>query len=291
MRNASNSRSTASGYGNSGNVSSQHAGFNNSGGGYRGNRGGGYNNRGGTSSVYNRGGFQQPATGGFQGGAMGGFQNTAMGGMQQYGGFQNRGGMLGGMRSGPMGMRGGRGGMGPNGLMGMTIGNMGMPNMGAQMGGMGMGMPQMGMQGMHGLPVHPSPHTSGQNTPRASPYAGSFSATSVAGQSPAYGAAMGPGSSAMGFPYSASNQSGSYANVAQYPGYAPIAPTISVGLSWSPSMKPSSSQSSTLKRTSSSPGQGGFQGNQVPYNPVFFQQGQGGDGSWNPHGAKRTRQE
>ncbi len=290
MRNANNNRSTASGYGNSGNVSSQHTGFNNSGGGYRGNRAGGYNNRGATSSGYNRGGFQ-PAAGAFQGGAMGGFQNTAMGGMQQYGGFQNRGGMLGGMRSGPMGMRGGRGGMSPNGMMGMPMGNMGMPNMGAQMGGMGMGMPQMGMQGMHGFPVHPSPHTSGQYTPQVSPYVGSFSTTSVAGQSPASGVAMGPGSSAMGNPNSALNQTGSYANFAKYPSSAVPAPIIPAGLSWSPSMNPSLSQSSTLKRTSSFPGQGGFHATQVPYNPAFFQQGQGGDASWNPHGAKRTRQE
>ncbi|KAL8722236.1 MAG: hypothetical protein Q9225_001223 [Loekoesia sp. 1 TL-2023] len=40
-------------------------------------------------------------------------------------------------------------------------------------------------------------------------------------------------------------------------------------------------------------GQGGFQGNQAHYNPAFFnQQASGsGDASWNPHGAKRTRQE
>jgi len=288
MRNANNNRSTTGSYGSSGSMSSPHTGFNNSGGGYRGNRGGGYNNRGGASSGYNRGGFQQPAAGGFQGGAMGGFQNTAMGGMQQYGGFQNRGGMLGGMRGGPMGMRGGRGGIGPSGMMGMP---MGMPNMGAQIGGMGMGMPQMGMQGMHGFPVHPSPQTSGQYTPRANPYAGSFSTPNIIGQPPASGVAMGPGSSAMGLSYSASNPSGSYANFVQYPASAVTAPTIPAGPSRSPSMKPLSEQSSTLKRTYSSSGQGGFQGNQAPYNPAFFQQGQGGDASWNPHGAKRTRQE
>ncbi|KAL8781503.1 MAG: hypothetical protein Q9213_005976 [Squamulea squamosa] len=43
-------------------------------------------------------------------------------------------------------------------------------------------------------------------------------------------------------------------------------------------------------------GQVGFQGNQAHYNPAFFpQQGQqvgaSPDASWNPHGAKRTRQE
>ncbi|KAJ9191106.1 hypothetical protein DTO164E3_1658 [Paecilomyces variotii] len=38
--------------------------------------------------------------------------------------------------------------------------------------------------------------------------------------------------------------------------------------------------------------QGGFQTPNGPFNPGFFPQNQGvGDGSWNPHGAKRTRQE
>ena len=39
---------------------------------------------------------------------------------------------------------------------------------------------------------------------------------------------------------------------------------------------------------------GGFQGGTTHFNPAFFPQntaGPGGDGSWNPHGAKRTRQE
>jgi hypothetical protein len=41
-------------------------------------------------------------------------------------------------------------------------------------------------------------------------------------------------------------------------------------------------------------GAGGFQGGNAQFNPAFFNQGQaggGGDSSWNPHGAKRTRQE
>ena len=41
-------------------------------------------------------------------------------------------------------------------------------------------------------------------------------------------------------------------------------------------------------------GPGGFQGGNAQFNPAFFSQGQsgaGGDPSWNPHGAKRTRQE
>ena len=48
------------------------------------------------------------------------------------------------MRGGSMGMRGGRGGMSPNGMMGMPMGGMGMGAMPGQMGGMNMGMPQMG---------------------------------------------------------------------------------------------------------------------------------------------------
>lgn len=116
---------------------------------YRGGRGGGYNNRGNLNGMsnYNRGGFQQPMGGGFQGASMGGFQG--MGGTQPYGGFQNRGGMVGNMRGGSMGMRGGRGGMAASGMMGM-------PNMGGMMGGMAgmnMGMPQMAtgmaMQGVY----------------------------------------------------------------------------------------------------------------------------------------------
>lgn len=285
MRNANSNRSTTGGYGNSGNAPSQHTGFSNSGGGYRGNRGGGYNNRGGGASSYHRGGFSQPAAGGFQGGSMGGFQNSPMSGMQQYGGFQNRSGMMGGMRSGPMGMRGGRGGMGTNGMMGMSMGNMGMPTMGVQMGGMGMGMPQMGMQGMHSFPVHPSSQVAAQYTPQVNPYSGSFPVASISGQPSSHGVATSPAASATGYSYGALSRSGSFASSVQYPAATPA------GSSRSPSANPSSGHSRVLKRTSSSLGQGGFQGTQAPYNPGFFPQGQGGDASWNPHGAKRTRQE
>ncbi|PYI24761.1 hypothetical protein BO99DRAFT_418333 [Aspergillus violaceofuscus CBS 115571] len=38
-------------------------------------------------------------------------------------------------------------------------------------------------------------------------------------------------------------------------------------------------------------GQGGFQGPNPAFNQGFFPNAQGGDGSWNPHGAKRSRQE
>ena len=100
-------------------------------------------------SGYNRSGFQQPVTGSFQGSGMNGFQGPPIGGIQSYGGFQNRGAMMGGMRGGPMGMRGGRGGMNPGGMIGMPM----------VMGGMGMSMPQMnggmGLQGMQGSHFHP----------------------------------------------------------------------------------------------------------------------------------------
>lgn len=71
---------------------------------------------------------------------MGGFPNNPMGG--QFGGFNNRGGMM-GMRGGAN-MRGGRGGM-PNGMMGgMPMGGMPMGGMPGGMGGMPMNMGQMG---------------------------------------------------------------------------------------------------------------------------------------------------
>ncbi|KAJ5613738.1 hypothetical protein N7528_007392 [Penicillium herquei] len=135
-----------------------------SGGGYRGR--GGYNNRGmggNMGNFNNRGNFNNNMGGGFQGGApnagmMGGFQGNAMGGMPNYG-FNNRGGMMGGMRGGPGGMRGGRGGnMGGSNMMGMPgmnpmAGGMGMNpmagGMNPMMGGMGgnMGMQGQGFQG------------------------------------------------------------------------------------------------------------------------------------------------
>lgn len=291
MRNTNNRSNT----GGPGNLPSQQNGFNNHSGGYRGNRGSGYNNRGGGSSGYNRGGFQQPAPGGFSGGPMGGFQNSQMGSMPQYGGFQNRGGMMGGMRGGQMNMRGGRGGMGPNGMMGMPMGNMGMPNMGAQLGGMGMGMPQIGMQGMHGFPNRSSPPVSGQYASQAGSF-GRPPPTSPAARQPwTYGMATVPDPGVLGFPTDTPAPSGSCASLVGDP-----APAVSASL---PISRPSTSasrnffnpslhkQSGTLKTKLSITGQGGFQGNQAQYNPAFFQQGQGGDSSWNPHGAKRTRQE
>jgi hypothetical protein len=69
---------------------------------------------------------------------MGGFPGNPMGG--NFGGFNNRGGMMGGIRGGP-GMRG-RGGM--NNMMGgMPMGGMPMGGMAGGMGGMPMNMSQM----------------------------------------------------------------------------------------------------------------------------------------------------
>jgi hypothetical protein len=134
-------------------------------GGFRGGRGGGgggFNNRGGNMGSTNMSAGFNPNrnfTGGqmgFQGTPMaGGFQGSPMGGMQSYGGFNNRGNMMGGnMRGSPGGMRGARGGMaGANNMMPMGgmggMGGMGMGGMPGQMGGMMGGMGgNMGMQGM-----------------------------------------------------------------------------------------------------------------------------------------------
>lgn len=283
MRSSNNDRN--SGFRGVGN-NSHSSGYNpnNSGGGYRGNRGGGYSSRGGGiggTTGYNRGGFQQPMTGGFQSTPMNAFQG--MGGAQPYGGFQTRGGMMGGMRGGSNGMRGGRAGMGANGMMTMPMGGMGMGNMGNQMGGLGMGMPQMGagmgLQGMQSFQTPPSATGPGQ-------YA--YPSTAIA--SPGFGA----------YSNGNPNASGSWVNRAGY-SQSPTSIPPSYSLSYQPSGSSTAAipldvrQNSTLTPTASISGQAAFQGNQAHYNPAFFPQQQPGmsaaDASWNPHGAKRTRQE
>lgn len=292
--------------------------MNNSGGGYRGNRGGVYNNRGaGMNGMpgYNRGGFQQPMAGGFQGAQMGAYQGAPMGGMPSYGGFQNRGGMIGGMRGGAMNMRGGRG-MSPNGMMGMPMGNMGMGGMNAQMGGMGMGMPQMGaamgMQGMQASHNYPYTNPAGQYPSSAIPTRPIYASTPPAGlyTSPAIPAGQysstGPGE----YP---SNVAGDFGNMHPPRGSNWAGPSQSVPSA--PSLPPAhfssqpvasmtgnnpafAEQSGSLNRTTSHAGPTGFPGAQPHYNPAFFPPSQigqqnvaGGDSAWNPHGAKRTRQE
>ena len=277
-------------------MASQSMGYNNSGS-YRGNRGG-YNNRGGgTNSMggYNRGGFQQPMASGFQSG----FQATPMGGMQPYGGFQNRGGMAGGMRGGPMGMRGGRGGMGNgigSGIMGMPMSGMGM----GPMGGMGMNMPQMGvgmgMQGMPGSHSYPSVNPSGSSQLYARP-AGQFRSSSLQAQhqpDPSSAGLLPPMKRRRSIPERNSDAGSAWAQYTHYSTTPSSAPSIySLSQMTTPgslSAPPPSSQ--MLNHRSSS------LGNQAHFNPAFFpqqqqvQQGVGSpDANWNPHGAKRTRQE
>ena len=246
---------------------------------------------------YNRGGFQQPMTGGFQSG----FQPSPMGGMQAYGGFQNRGGMAGGMRGGPMGMRGGRGGMG-SGIMGMPMTGMGM----GPMGGMGMNMPQMGvgmgMQGMPGSHSYPSVKPQGSSGLYATP-AGQFRSPTFQPQhqpDPPSAGLLPPmqrGRSAPGRSSSSSNAGSAWAQYTHY-SIAPSATPSTHSLTQMPTPTPGNlnapapPSSQMLNYRSSS------LGNQAHFNPAFFpqqqqaQQGVGSpDASWNPHGAKRTRQE
>ncbi len=245
------------------------------GGGFRGGRGG-YNNRGAPMQNMNGGygnrSFSGPMPtpqGGFQGPPMGGFQGGPMGGMQQFNNFHNRGGMMGGMRGGPTGMRGGRGGMGPNGMMsGMPMGGMGMGmggmpgSMGGMAGNMGMGQMSGGMQGTRGFYNH-------------------YAATGYRG--PAVG----------GYHHGVADPRAAMSAVAGSPatGYAGFsgAPSYSI----SPSSFTSSAANGTLKCSTDQTGAGGFQSPAPHFNPAFFNQSQGGggDGSWNPHGAKRPRPE
>ncbi len=265
---------------------------------------GNYNNRGFSGPMGGAGGYQNPA--------MGGFQPAPMGGMQQFGGFQNRGGMMGGMRGSPGGMRGGRGGMGPTGMMGaMPMGGMGMGGMPGQMGGMGMGMGQMGgmqMQGMHGFnnpsttlgttgynpatagpfPTQAAPNPYTWNAQPAPSMGTSYPTSSAA--SAGYPSQPPPSSSSSSHypthqpPSFISSQSHSQASPGQqFPSYPPISPLPSL-------------QTGSLKRPRSQSGQAGFPTPSPHFNPAFFQHGgpqagNVGDGSWNPHGAKRTRQE
>lgn len=295
--NRSNSTASFNISGGMGGGSQNNFGMNNMGGGYRGGRGGGYNNRGGgmnTMGNYNNRNFSGPMGGpaGYQNPAMGGFQPGPMGGMPQFGGFQNRGGMMGGMRGTPGGMRGGRGGMGATGMMGgMPMGAMAMGGMPGQMGGMGMGMGQMGgmpMQGMNGFNPPPIIGTSGYNSAvggpmqsPAVPYTWNNQPPSMLGlySSPL---AASPSSQSQPSSHYSSQPSSSFSSQgSQGPPtpYTPISPL----------------ENATLKRSASLSGQPGFPGPTPHFNPAFFQQGQqvgnAGDGNWNPHGAKRTRQE
>ncbi|CAG8973300.1 hypothetical protein HYALB_00000062 [Hymenoscyphus albidus] len=146
--------------GQSGNYTERGNSNGNFGGNFRG-RTPGYNARGGMNNNMNNNNFNRnfsgPAMGNMGGGGFNagmGFPNNPMAG-QFGGGFHNRGNMMGGMRGGPNGMRGGRGGMGNNMMGGMPMGGMpmgGMPGMGGMQMGMGQmnGMPGGGFGGMQG---------------------------------------------------------------------------------------------------------------------------------------------
>ena len=157
-------RSSSVGYNSSGSigVTPQQAGYNPNGG-YRG-RGSGFNNRGTVPNMsgYTRASFQQPIPGSYQSGGVNGYQTGPVGPMPQYGSFQSRGGLMGGMRGATIGMRGGRGGMNGGGMMGMPMGGMGLGAMPMQMPQMPLNMPQMsggmGMQGMSNHDPYTLPH-------------------------------------------------------------------------------------------------------------------------------------
>lgn len=189
-------------------------------------------------------------------------------------------------------MRGGRGGMN-NGMMNMPMNGMGMGAMGA----MGMNMPQMGVgMGMQGMPafhhqshVSPSVRYGSSATPAgrstsSNPQIRQYSPSSSQG-------AYSPGTAAASAPETNSNPGAAWTTYTQYSPPPSISPSAhfpsqatTPGTSF-PTLRPSK----TLKREPS------MTGNQAHFNPAFFPQGQSsggtGDASWNPHGAKRTRQE
>jgi hypothetical protein len=235
-------------------------------------------------SGFNRGGFQQPMTGGFPGPSMG-FQGSAMGGMQPYGGFQGRGGVAGAMPGSAMGMRGGRGGM--------NTGMMGMPMAGIGMGAMGMNMPQMGgamaMQGMPGSYNQPHVKPTAQYGLSAVPPGHSAYITPVTTQYSPSGSVGFPPPVTLGgsVPRPSSSPGTAWASYTQYSSPSTDPPAEFTSQATAPGNSFTPLQSTSLNHESS------MTGNQAHFNPAFFPQGQqiGGDASWNPHGAKRTRQE
>jgi hypothetical protein len=132
--------------------------FNNQRGGF--NRGGGAMNN--MTNYQNRNFTGQMATPGFQANAMGSFQSQMPG--MQFNNFQNRNGMMGGIRGGA---RAGRGGM--NMMGGMQMGAMGM-NMAAMPGQMAMNPMAMGAMGMQGRQSFSYNDTPGMTSRLSSPY-------------------------------------------------------------------------------------------------------------------------
>ena len=291
MRNtpASNNRSTSGAYGSSG-TGGQHTGYNS----YRSNRGGGYNNRGvgmSTMSGFTRGGFPHSMASGFQSSGISGYQGGPMGAMQPYGGFQGRGAIVGGVRGGQFGIRGGRAGMNPSGMMSMpmnslAIGGLGSMNMNMNMPQMSGGMVMQGMQGSHSPHVHPTPLHSSSTVPpnryrSLVPQEEQHIRTGPIGAS-SPGVPIGLGAGASNKPSSA------WASYTQY-STSPLDPARFPSQSSPPTAMPPFQPQESLNRSSY------MTGNQAHFNPAFFPQGQqnvgAGDASWNPHGAKRTRQE
>lgn len=272
------------------------------------------------------GGFQgNPMGGGFQGGPMGGMPSYG-GGFQNRGGMM--GGMRGG-GGGMRGGRGGMGG--PNPMMamgGMPSGMGGMPN---PMGGMGMGnMGMQGMTGFSHQSASASPTSSlGYKRNRTGPMAQGQAYPAYGVQAPPASNAHMPGpvpgrAPASHNPYQphmpGSNHSAQQRHPHPLPQHPPTPkhgysytsspprqtssrhtpsyqtqspPTTSLYYSSSPNRVQDRHSPEKLKRDRAS-GQAGF-GGPPHFNPAFFQGGggggAGGEGNWNPHGAKRTRQE
>ncbi|KAF4310014.1 Nucleotide-binding alpha-beta plait [Botryosphaeria dothidea] len=281
--------------------------FNSNPSGFRGGRGG-FNNRGGMNNMgyNNRGGFNGPMGGGgmgpgggFGGGPMGGFGGGPMGGMSNMG-FNNfnRGGMMGGGMRGGManrgrggmnggmnaGMMGGMGGMGPMGGMGMNPGMMG--GMGGNMN-MGMG----GMQGEYTFGQHGNQHKvqQDQHHHNTNDRHNRQRDTELQQRLPKK-----RGGAQSQQQRSRQNHSSPFTS-SSTPSLVPAQNQL---LHWQPGY---GFVPSDVNRNNSGFVNismffaGGFGGGAQPhFNPAFFgnqQSGGGGDGNWNPHGAKRPRPE
>ena len=152
-----------------------------------------------------------------------------------------------------------------------------------------MGMGQMGgmqMQGMHGFNNPPMIGTSGYTSAvggtiqsPAIHYTRNNQPASRLGLYSTSSAASHSSQPSSGYSSQPSSSFSSQGSQGPPTPYTPISPL----------------ENAALKRSASLSGQPGFPGPTPHFNPAFFQQGQQagniGDGNWNPHGAKRTRQE
>ena len=182
---------------------------------------------------------------------------------------------MGGMRGGSM-MRGGRGGISPSPMMGMPMGGMNMAGMAGPMGPMSMGMPPMngvGLQGMHDTFA----------SPEISHAFNSWVITARVGMGRLL--LLEPGARFI-----------TLLHILRQHSQAKAPSPFHYVTATHPStpVNTYSHMNNLLTLDSSLAGPAGFQGGQSHYNPTFFpQQGPSGvaDANWNPHGAKRTRQE